>query len=58
MSLDDRMLSDIGLTRGKIEQAARHGRPDKPKAIFTDGLAAQPVATHATPTTHAIHGRR
>jgi uncharacterized protein YjiS (DUF1127 family) len=26
MALDDRMLSDIGLTRGSIEPAARYGR--------------------------------
>jgi uncharacterized protein YjiS (DUF1127 family) len=26
MALDDRMLSDIGLTRGAVEYAARHGQ--------------------------------
>ena len=26
MALDDRMLSDIGLTRGNVEHAARYGR--------------------------------
>jgi uncharacterized protein YjiS (DUF1127 family) len=26
MALDDRLLADIGLTRGQVEQAARQGR--------------------------------
>jgi uncharacterized protein YjiS (DUF1127 family) len=43
MALDDRMLSDIGLTRGSIEHAARYGTYGR--TMFTDGLAAQPTIT-------------
>jgi uncharacterized protein YjiS (DUF1127 family) len=35
MALDDRMLTDIGLTRGQVEQAARRGRSLAP----LDGIA-------------------
>ena len=44
MTLDDRMLSDIGLTRGSIEHAARYGAYGR--TMFTDGLAAKPTITH------------
>ena len=30
MALDDRMLADIGLTRGQVGHAARHGRSFAP----------------------------
>ena len=43
MALDDRMLSDVGLTRGSIEHAARYGT--YARTMFTDGLAAQPTIT-------------
>jgi uncharacterized protein YjiS (DUF1127 family) len=43
MALDDRMLSDIGLTRGSIEHAARYGTYGR--TMFTDGLAAKPTIT-------------
>jgi uncharacterized protein YjiS (DUF1127 family) len=43
MALDDRMLSDIGLTRGSFEHAARYGTYGR--TMFTDGLAAQPTIT-------------
>jgi uncharacterized protein YjiS (DUF1127 family) len=46
MALDDRLLDDIGLTRGSIEHAARYGTSARPITTFTDGLAAQPGATH------------
>lgn|SRR5262245_4917906 len=46
MALDDRMLSDIGLTRGSVEHAARYGTYGR--TMFTDGLAAKPTITHTT----------
>ena len=32
MALDDRMLADIGLTRGAVEYAVRHGHVPTPAA--------------------------
>lgn len=43
-ALDDHQLSDIGLSRASIEDAARYGRPSQGGALLTDGLAAQPGA--------------
>jgi uncharacterized protein YjiS (DUF1127 family) len=53
-ALDDRQLSDIGLSRESIEDAARYGRPSQRIALLTDGLAAQPGVIGAA---NATHGR-
>jgi uncharacterized protein YjiS (DUF1127 family) len=42
MALDDRMLADIGLTRGDIGHAARHGRTWGRTMAFADSSVTSP----------------
>ena len=58
-SFDGRTLADIGITRGEIEFAVRHGRPSKAKVVpfsvpSKQRKANAPASRERTPPLHVI----